>query len=46
MQKQRAVAEREPVVRMVKTAREEGEEDKRSWCVFRGDLVRDIASTV
>ena len=31
---------------MVKTAREEGEEDKRSWCVFRGDLVRDFACTV
>ena len=28
---------------MVRTAREEVEENKRSWCAFRGDLVKDIA---
>ena len=28
---------------MVETAREEAEEDKRSWGVLRGDLVREIA---
>jgi len=31
------------VAGVVETAREEAEEDKRSWCVFRGDLVREIA---
>ena len=46
MRNQRAVDEREPVAGVVKTAREESEEDKRSWCVFRGDLVRDFACTV
>lgn len=28
---------------MVRTAHREVEENKRSWCAFRGDLVKDIA---
>lgn len=31
---------------MVETAHEEAEEDKRSWRVLRGDLVREIARMV
>jgi len=34
------------VAAVVETAREEAGEDKRSWRVFRGDLVREIARMV
>jgi hypothetical protein len=40
---QGAAVEREPVAGVVRTAREEVEENKRSWCAFRGDLVENIA---
>ena len=32
-----------PVAGVAETAHEENEEDKRSWRVFRGNLVREIA---
>lgn len=40
---QGVAAVREPVAGVVRTAREEAEENKRSRCAFRGDLVKDIA---
>ena len=39
---QGAATERESVAEVVQAAREEVEEDKRSWFMFYGDLVREV----